>query len=259
MKQALTAFIINAVIFLMAAFSSAQTPEEQARKIMEKYRTTMVVVNVKGKIVTTTSGDPLPPREEQQLTLGVTVSDNGLIAVSNSAIDPAVGVAGQKAKIEDKVVTINTAKTEFIDVQISYGDTTQLRGKVVRQDVNADLAFILPDQAEAKSLNKKFEKVDLSQFAANVAAPDQVVGLSRSSSAFGYMPTLNMGRISGVFQGDRTYFVNSAGNSEGMPIFTLDGRPVGITVVRVIDGQPTGILATLSAGSIQIMADLAKE
>ncbi|MDF1754948.1 MAG: hypothetical protein P1U89_19325 [Verrucomicrobiales bacterium] len=257
MKYVLKAIIFTAAIFVTASIASAQTPEEKARALMEKYKPTLVVLTVKGKIVTTTTGDPLPPREQQRRTLGITVGDNGLIAVSNSAIDSAVGLAGQKAQIEDSVVTIQSAKTEFSDIEISYGDATILHGKVVRQDVNADIAFILPDPAEAKALKKKFEKVDLSQFAATADAADQVVGLSRSSSVFGYMPTLIMGRITGVFKGDRTYFVNTAGNSQGMPIFTLDGRPVGITVVRIVDGQPTGILATLSAGSIQVMANLA--
>lgn len=257
MKYVLHTIILTAVVFATASFADAQTPEEQARNLMEKYKPTLVVLTVKGKVVTTTTGDPLPEKEQQRRTLGITIADNGLIVVSNSAIDSSVGLANQKAQLDDKVVTIKTAKTVFSDIEISYGDATLLHGKVVRQDVNADVAFILPDQAEAKALKKKFVKVDLTQFAATASAADQVVGLSRSSSVFGYMPTLIMGRITGVFKGDRTYFVNTAGSSQGMPIFTLDGKPVGITVVRIVDGQPTGILATLSAGSIQVMANLA--
>lgn len=258
MKHVFNTIVLTAALFTTASFTNAQSPEEQARSLMEKYRPTLVVLTVKGKVITTTTDDPLPAKEQQRRTLGITIGDNGLIVVSNSAIDSAVGLVGQKAQVDaTKVVTIKSAKTEFTDVEISYGDATLLHGKVVRQDVGADVAFILPDAAEAKAISKKFQKVDLSQFAASAAAADQVVGLSRSSSVFGYMPTLIMGRITGVFKGDRTYFVNTAGNSQGMPIFTLDGRPVGITVVRIIDGQPTGILATLSAGSIQVMANLA--
>lgn len=257
MKYVVNTIILSAFLFSVAGSANAQTPEVQARSLLKKYTPTLVVITVKGKIATTTTGDPLPAKDQQRRTLGITIADNGLIVVSNSAIDSAVGLAGQKAQVGDKVVTIQSAKTEFTDIQISYGDKTLLHGKVVRQDVGADVAFILPDRAEAKAMKKKFQKVDLSKFAAAAAEADQVVGLSRSSSVFGYMPTLIMGRITGVFKGDRTYFVNTAGNSQGMPIFTLDGKPVGITVVRIVDGQPTGILATLSAGSIQVMANLA--
>lgn len=233
--------------------------EVRARKLMEQYKGALVVVTAKGALKAKTGGEPLPDRDQQRRTLGVTVGDDGLLVVSNSAIDASVGLAGQQAQLDDKVVTIVSATTEFSDVEISYGDTTLLRGKVVRQDVEADVAFIMPDPDEVKALGKTFDKVDLSQFAATADAADQVVGLSRSSAVYGYMPTIIVGRITGVFKGDRTFFVTDAGSAQGVPVFTLDGKPVGMTVVRIIEGQPSGVLGTLSAGSIQVMANLARE
>ncbi len=258
MKNLLSSTSLVLAFLIHGTAASAQSVEEQARDLMEKYKPALVVVTVTGTILTTTSGKELPPKEQQRRTLGMTVGDDGLIAVSNSSIDSSVGLASQKAEIEGEIVEITSAKTEFKTIEISYGDGTVLDGKVVRQDVSADVAFILPDSAEAKAVGKEFEKIDLTQFAATVQAGDQVVGLSRSSSVFGYMPTLLIGRITGVFKGDRTFFITTNGNSQGMPLFTLDGKPVGMVVVRVIDGQPTGILATLSAGSIQVMANLAR-
>ncbi len=242
------------------AFSQDKTVEEKARALVDQYKPAMVVVTVKGKLEATTSGDPLPTRDQQRRTLGVTIADNGLIVVSNAAIDASVGLTGQQARVENKVVKIKTAKTIFSEIEISYGDSSLLHGKVVRQDVDADVAFILPDKAEAKALKKgKFPKVDLTEFAATAQPADRVVGLSRSSAVYGYMPTLVLGRITGVYKGDRTFFVTNAGTAQGIPVFTLDGKPVGITVVRIVDGKPSGVLGTLSAGSIQVLANLAKE
>lgn len=236
-----------------------ETVEQQARKLLEQHKSSLVVVTAKGMLKAKTTGDPLPDRDQQRRTLGVTIGEDGLLVVSNSAIDASVGLAGQQARVEEKVVTIQSALTEFSEVEISYGDSTLLKGKVLRQDIEADVAFILPDQVAAKAANKVFDRVDLSQFAATAEAADQVVGLSRSSAVYGYMPTLVMGRITGVFKGDRTFFVTDAGTAQGIPIFTLDGKPVGVTVVRVIEGKPSGVLGTLSAGSIQVMANLARE
>jgi hypothetical protein len=236
-----------------------ETVEQQARKLLEQHKSSLVVVTAKGMLKAKTTGEPLPDRDQQRRTLGVTIGEDGLLVVSNSAIDASVGLAGQQARIEEKVVTIQSALTEFSEVEISYGDSTLLKGKVLRQDIEADVAFILPDQVAAKAANKVFDRVDLSQFAATAEAADQVVGLSRSSAVYGYMPTLVMGRITGVFKGDRTFFVTDAGTAQGIPIFTLDGKPVGVTVVRVIEGKPSGVLGTLSAGSIQVMANLARE
>jgi hypothetical protein len=259
--KALVLILVALTVSFAPAASRAQeeTVEVKARKLLETHKGSLVVVTAKGLLKAKTSGDPLPDREQQRRTLGITIGDDGLVVVSNSAIDAAVGLAGQQAQMNDKVVTIQSASTEFGNVEISYGDTTLLRGKVVRQDVEADVAFILPDAAEVKALNKKFDKVDLSQFAATAEAADMVVGLSRSSAVYGYMPTLVMGRITGVFKGERTFFVTDAGTAQGVPVFTLDGKPVGVTVVRIIDGQPSGVLGTLSAGSIQVMANLARE
>ena len=259
--KAPTLILAAALALLCPVVSLAQeeTVEAKARKLMENYKGALVVITAKGQLKAKTSGDPLPDREQQRRTLGVTIGDDGLVVVSNSAIDAAVGLSGQQAQMNDKVVTIQSASTEFTDVEISYGDTTLLHGKVVRQDVEADVAFILPDPAESKALNKTFDKVDLSQFAATAEAADMVVGLSRSSAVYGYMPTLVMGRITGVFKGERTFFVTDAGTAQGVPVFTLDGKPVGLTVVRIIEGQPSGVLGTLSAGSIQVMANLARE
>ena len=236
-----------------------ETVEQQARKLLEQHKSSLVVVTAKGMLKAKTTGEPLPYRDQQRRTLGVTIGEDGLLVVSNSAIDASVGLAGQQARIEEKVVTIQSALTEFSEVEISYGDSTLLKGKVLRQDIEADVAFILPDQVAAKAANKVFDRVDLSQFAATAEAADQVVGLSRSSAVYGYMPTLVMGRITGVFKGDRTFFVTDAGTAQGIPIFTLDGKPVGVTVVRVIEGKPSGVLGTLSAGYIQVMANLARE
>ncbi|MEM7602185.1 MAG: hypothetical protein AAF357_12310, partial [Verrucomicrobiota bacterium] len=236
-----------------------ESVEDKAKDLMERYKGALVVITAKGTLEATTSGDPLPAREQQRRTLGVTIGDDGLVVVSNSAIDASLGLEGQQAKMEDEVVTIQTAKTVFSEVEISYGDSTLLSGKVVRQDLEADVAFIMPDKAEAESLSKTFEKVDLAQFAATADAADRVVGLSRSSAVYGYMPTIVMGRITGVFRGDRTYFVTDAGTAQGIPVFTIDGKPLGLTVVRIVDGKPSGVLGTLSAGSIQVMANLARE
>ena len=261
MKRLLLILNLSLFVGLSAPLtaSAQETVEQQARKLLEQHKSSLVVVTAKGMLKAKTTGEPLPDRDQQRRTLGVTIGEDGLLVVSNSAIDSSVGLAGQQARIEEKSVTIQSALTEFSEVEISYGDSTLMKGKILRQDIEADVAFILPDQVAAKAANKVFDRVDLSQFAATAEAADQVVGLSRSSAVYGYMPTLVMGRITGVFKGDRTFFVTDAGTAQGIPIFTLDGKPVGVTVVRVIEGKPSGVLGTLSAGSIQVMANLARE
>ena len=254
-----------ALAFLPAFSNSLQAQDgvgQSARALLEKHKMALVVVTVDGKLTATTDGDPLPERTQQRRTLGVTIRpDNGLIVISNAAIDPAIGLKGQKARVNDKVVTIQSAKTEFIKVEISYGDSKVIPGKVIKQQAGADVAFVLPDEGTARAFQKtSFDAIDLGASISPQAA-DQVVGLSRSSAAYGYMPTVIVGRVTGVFTGTqsnpRTYFVTTAGTAQGIPVFSVDGKTVGITLERVIDDKRTGILGTLAAESINVQAQLA--
>jgi hypothetical protein len=245
--------------FLLNGVSRAQdSVAVSARGLLEKYKSSLVVVTVEGRLTTTTDGDPLPDQQQQRRTLGVTIRPTGLIVISNSAVDPAVGLAGQKARLDEKVVTIQTAKTVFEKVEISYGDSTVLPATVIGQDIDADVAFVLPDEAAVQKLGRAFDYVDLANAALSEPA-DEVVGLSRSSSAYAYMPTVIVGRVTGVYNGDRRYFVTTAGTAQGIPVFGIDGKVVGITLERIIENKRTNILGTLAAGSIQILADLALE
>ncbi|MCB1089979.1 MAG: trypsin-like peptidase domain-containing protein [Verrucomicrobiae bacterium] len=252
-------YLLGFAMLLVGGVAKAQDPVATgARDMLEKYKACLVVVTVEGRLTTTTDGDPLPDQQQQRRTLGVSIRPTGLIVISNSAVDPSVGLAGQKARLDDKVVTIQAAKTVFEKVEISYGDSTVLPGTVIGQDADADVAFVLPDEAAAKKMSKTFEYVDLANSAQSEPA-DEVVGLSRSSSAYAYMPTVIVGRVTGVFNGDRRYFVTTAGTAQGIPVFTTDGRVVGITLERIIENKRTNILGTLAAQSIGVLADLALE
>jgi hypothetical protein len=254
-------FAVAVALVFTVVGGSAQDVAPVARDLMEKYKPALVVVTIEGTLEASTDGEPLDPRPQSRRTLGVTVNDSGLVIVSNSAIDASVGLAGQQARTgeDGQVVTIQTAKSLFSVVNISYGDKTSLPGTVVHQDLDADAAFILPDAGAAKRVQKTFADatLDLSDWGSSAQAADQVVGLSRSSLAYGYMSTVIVGRITGVFEGNRRYYVTTAGTAQGIPVFTMDGKAVGVTLERILDGRRTGILGTLSAGSIKTLADLA--
>ncbi len=254
-------FIVLAVTAMTGSPRQAQAQDEittAARDLLEKHKGALVVVTIEGRLTTSTDGDPLPDQQQQRRTLGVSIRPTGLIVISNAAVDPSVGLAGEKARLGEKVVTIQSAKMIFEKVEISYGDSSVIPGVMIGQDADADVAFVLPDEAVAKRLGKTFEYVDLGMAALSEPA-DNVVGLSRSSAAYGYMPTVIVGRVTGVFNGDRRYFVTTAGTAQGIPIFSLDGRVVGVTLERIIENKRSNILGTLAAGSIQILADLALE
>ena len=197
---------------------------DAARGLLDKFKSALVVVTVDHKLIATTDGDPLPDREQQRRTLGVTIRDNGLVVISNASVDPAVGLVGQKGRMGEKMVTIQNAKTEFQKVEISYGDSTVLPGKIIRQDGAADVAFVLPVLDKAEQGKRTFTWIDFGT--AKLAEPaDQVVGLSRSSAAYGYMPTVIFGTRNRCFQIGPDLFCDHCRNSPGDPDFYGRWKP----------------------------------
>ena len=108
MKRLLLILNLSLFVGLSAPLtaSAQETVEQQARKLLEQHKSSLVVVTAKGMLKAKTTGEPLPDRDQQRRTLGVTIGEDGLLVVSNSAIDASVGLAGQQARIEEKVVTI---------------------------------------------------------------------------------------------------------------------------------------------------------
>lgn len=262
---ALAAFAALALLAPHAALAQAKDAGEAARDMLEKHKGTMVVVSVQGMLKASGGGKSLPDQPQLRRTLGCVVAENGLVVVSNAAIDASIGLSGKKAKNGEEVVTIDTVKTDFQAAEIAFGDGTAVKASVVRQDEGADVAFLLPDAADAKAKGKDdFTYLDLKDFASSAKVGDEVVGLSRASEVYGYIATVIVGRITGVFSprpdsGDRTYYITTAGTAQGIPIFTTDGKLVGLTLERIVDGERTGILGTLPASALSIMTNLAIE
>ncbi len=112
---------------------------------------------------------------------------------------------------------------------------------------------------------KEYDYIDFARYASSVNAAQQTIGLNRDSSVFGYMPNVVIRRVKGVYKGARTYYTMDGSTSQGMPIFTAEGLPVGLVLVRTLKGeeegtfQPSGVLGVLSAGTIQAIATTVRE
>jgi hypothetical protein len=93
-----------------------------------------------------------------------------------------------------------------------------------------DLAYLRPSDKPAKPL----ASIDLTKDA-KVQILDEVIVVNRLSQAANRAPAVSIGRIEGVIEKPRTFYLlgeSMWGYSLGAPVFAVDGKLVGIVLLR---------------------------
>jgi len=256
--------------FSLLPFLAALTPNlaladaatsAAARNLFQKHQDALVVVTAVSTVRFTTDKGKLPDQDHTTQALGTLVHEKGLIMVSNSSIDFSVGKQGMRGKTAEDSEYVNVVKAEsnFLKIQINLADGSEYNSSRVYVNEDMDLAFLLIDQTKIKERKDKLVFVDLANkiAASDLQIADEVVGLSRSQPIYGYIPSVIPGYVTAISRRDPTFYITTSSTAQGIPIFDLKGRFVGLTVQRIVEGKRTNILGTLAAGSVKTIADLA--
>jgi S1-C subfamily serine protease len=126
-------------------------------------------------------------------------------------------------------------ETELSDLKILLEDGTEVPGEVVLRDRDLDLAFVRP---KAK-LKMELSPLDLSK-SAKVDVLDQVIALNRLGNAAGRAYAASIERIAAVVERPRLFYVPETSfttTALGAPAFTVDGKLVGLFVMRALKGR----------------------
>ena len=123
-------------------------------------------------------------------------------------------------------------------MKIRLGDNTEIAAKLVLQDPDLDLAFVMPDDENEK--DRKYDFVDLKK-AATVGTLDRLVLLGRLSKSLNREATVGLGRVTAVVSKPRTFYAYSAdAGNFGIPVFDLDGKVIGLSLMRKAPGGGGG-------------------
>jgi hypothetical protein len=117
-------------------------------------------------------------------------------------------------------------------------DGSELPAEVVLRDKDLDLAFIRPKTKPASSM----PALDLTQ-SGQAQVLDQVVALNRLGQAASRAYAASLERISAIVQRPRLFYVPDStvtATGVGCPAFTLDGKLLGIFVLRTTKAQAGG-------------------
>lgn len=231
-----------------------------ARNLYQAHQDALVVVTAQVTVKFETKGGTLPDQRQNAQTLGSIIDKRGLVILSNSAIDLSLGMAGQRGRAagSDAFVEVTNASSVFEAIQVNLADSTVYHAALIDRRPELDLAYLLLDESEVQRRAGPLPALDLEKNSEGVSIGDQVIGLARASSVYGYIPTVVPMHISAISKRDPTFFITTVGAAQGMPVFNTSGSFVGLTLQKIVEGRPSGVLGVLEAKAVVQRTELAK-
>jgi hypothetical protein len=247
-------FLVVALPLMAAALAPVARADDsvpsRARKVFEQNKDSIVKVTGVAQIRLSAAARPgltMPEREDKVRADGTLVDDRGLVALSLSAIDPSRLVDGREANSPAGPIKVEASAT-LKELEIILSDGTEIPALLVFKDEDLDLAFLRPkaDAPEAKGVT--FDPVDIAA-AGTVQMADYTVSVTRLEDLFNSAPAMMPGQVSAVIERPRP-FVLATNVVRGCPMFAIDGRLVGIGIVRMSKTHGQG-MALVPAGEVQ--------
>jgi S1-C subfamily serine protease len=203
---------------------------EKGRAIFEKYQKTVVTVQI--VIKSKFSGRSNETRQEVS---GTVIDASGLVVMSLTATDPSQMLESMLANNPDFKL-----ETELSDIKFLLEDGTEVPAEVVLRDKDLDLVF-----ARAKGkLPAPLPYLDLAN-SGKAQVLDELISLNRLGNAGGRAYAANAERISAIVQRPRMFYIPESSFSTttlGSPAFTMDGKVLGIFVMRNVRSRVGGMM-----------------
>jgi hypothetical protein len=231
MKTLTTVCVGSALI--ASALARADDSAAAGRRILERNQDAVVTVKIAANYRISFGGRD-QKTESKSDAVGTVIDASGLTVISLSAIDPsntlnqliASRMRRSGQNLDFKV------ESEVTDVKIVLKDGTEIPATVVLRDKDLDLAYIRPIDKPAKPL----AAVDITS-SAKAAVLDEVVCLNRLGKVASRSIAVSLERINALVERPRPFYVLSPGQGSsgvGAPVFTLDGKLLGIVLIRAV-------------------------
>jgi S1-C subfamily serine protease len=229
---------------VLAVPSCADDIAGKGRAIFNQHRGAVTTVQIVVKAVISTPSGPPRTNDTRHAISGTVVSPAGLVAVSLSAVDPGQAIKNMVAAQNPKL----KVEVSLQDVDILLEDGTQAPAEVVFRDKELDLAFVRP---KAK-LPAPVSAIDLAQ-SGKAEVLDELIALNRLGSAGGRAYSASLERVSAIIQQPRLFYIPDANMTTatvGAPVFTVDGKVLGIFVIRTSTTKSAGGMLDAPADGI---------
>jgi len=208
---------------------------EKGRQIFKQYEHSVVTVQIVVRSKVSVGGRAGEPSETRQDVTGTIIDPSGLTVVSLAATDPGQMLQNVMSSDESSRFKV---ETELSDVKLLLPDGTEVPAEVALRDRDQDLAFLRPKAKLATPL----PAVDLAN-SGKAQLLDQVLALTRLGNAAGRAYSASAERVAAIVERPRLFYVPETSmttTSLGSPAFTLDGKVLGLFVMRSIKASGGG-------------------
>lgn len=229
-------FNLKKSIFLLALLFSlflssknhADDISSAGTALKTKFESCVVTVNLVIKQKITVQGREMNKNETKSEVSGTVIDPSGLLVVSLTSTDPASLIN----KLQGRQSNDNQFKyeNEITDIKIKLGDGQEIAGKIALRDEDLDLAFIQPIE---KSVS--FSYVDIKQ-SIQPQLLDQCFSLTRLGKIGNWNVAVIPDRIEAIIEKPRMVYLSNS-NRLGSPIFSVDGKFIGLIVLRALQSE----------------------
>lgn len=229
----------TAFLFLTAVAMLPAKDMTGAKKIFADKQDAVIWLTGVAKISVSASGladdmPNIPDEEVKVMSLATIVSPDGYVVTMLSELDPAAGIKNKVVETESGSLKIN-ATSEMKELKAIMPDGTEIPAELVMKDAKLDLAVVRINTSSKEASGTVFHPVDLNA-CTNGLILDDVVTLTRMPEIFNRVPAVGLGHICMITKKPRV-FILATGAVGGCPTFTTDGKLVGITTGRTMDGE----------------------
>ena len=221
MNRLISLMAICVTLISSVCFSEDSAYQKNARMVIQKYGPALVWVSATTKV-------DVPERGEQEKRgecLGVMVHESGLTMVSLNYFDQSELIASAVRRNDPDV----TPTVSVSNILLTMGDGTEIEGELIFKDPDLDLAFILPNEEEAKE-HKPFTVLSV-EGDGKAQIMDQILTMGRLEEAYNRQIVAMPAYVSSVITKPRTYYYAKDG-VPGSPVFNEAGKLLGLWVTR---------------------------
>lgn len=247
-KVRLSIFGIALIISFSSTTPSAWSHDNMAatKEVIDKWNDVVITVKAVTNLRVIVQGREVSKSDNEIEAVATIIDPSGLAVLSNSTIDPTRVYSEIFKQAKTGAEGMSKLETEITDIKMLLPSGKELSAKVVMKDSDMDMAFIMP----TTKLDKPIHALDLSK-ESTPDILDNIVILSRLGKIAGRIPSISVHRIEAIIKKPRIFYVidqNVLGGKLGTPVFSMDGKVIGIFLLRVVQSEQKGSLLSTTLG-----------